>query len=111
MSYRKALEAAGAEIHEFKEFGSYQGDWWAKVKFKGKSGWVRGSYGSCSGCDAFQAEFECDDNPSAAQLKRFGLQYLDDVLTQEEAVKEASEHIDWDGEAQAMVDFIKSGEG
>lgn len=108
MSYREALEAAGAEIHEFQEFGSYQGDWWAKVKFKGKTGWVKGSYGSCSGCDAFQAEFDCGDDPTPTQLKRFGIQYLDDILTQEEALKIAAEHADWDGEAQGMVDFIKS---
>jgi hypothetical protein len=27
--YQRALEAAGADIIEFQEFGSYQGDWFA----------------------------------------------------------------------------------
>ena len=27
--YQGALAAAGATIHEFKEFGSYQGEWFA----------------------------------------------------------------------------------
>jgi hypothetical protein len=56
-SYQAALEAAGAEVEEFKEFGSYQGDWWARVSFGGRRGWVTGSYSSYSGCDAFEAEF------------------------------------------------------
>ena len=50
MSYCQALEAAGAKILQFKSFGSYQGDWWAKVEYNGEIGWVAGSYGSCSGC-------------------------------------------------------------
>ena len=57
MSYQEALEAAGATVHAFEFFGSYQGDWWAKVTYNGETGWVHGSYGSCSGCDAFEAEF------------------------------------------------------
>lgn len=36
MSYENALKAAGAEILEFGQFGSYQGDWWAKVRYKEK---------------------------------------------------------------------------
>lgn len=55
--YQKALEAAGAVVIVFKEFGTYQGDWWAKVTYRGKHGWVQGSYGSCHACDAFQSEF------------------------------------------------------
>lgn len=57
MSYRDALEAAGATVHDFQSFGSYQGDWWALVTFEGRTGYVHGYYGSCSGCDAFEGEF------------------------------------------------------
>jgi len=46
MSYQIALEAAGAKILAFKEFGSYQGDWWAKVTYKNEMGWIKGCYGS-----------------------------------------------------------------
>ena len=42
MSYQKALEAAGAVVHRFEEFGSYQGDWWALVTHGDKTGWVNG---------------------------------------------------------------------
>ena len=54
---------------DFQEFGSYQGDWLAFVEYKGERGIVQGSYGSCTGCDAFQAEFDYDDSPSVRDGK------------------------------------------
>jgi len=33
MSYKSALEAAGAEVLEFAYFGEYSGFWYAKVNF------------------------------------------------------------------------------
>src|SRR5689334_4678174 len=105
MSYCGALEIAGATVERFKEFGSYQGDWWAKVTYNNQTGWVNGSYGSCSGCDAFQGEFdiehhECGDddyfNPLwdnkfnegcekcsnvKARLIAFGAEYLSRIYT------------------------------
>lgn len=58
MGYSEAMEAAGAKVELYEQFGSYQGDWWARVEYEGRRGWVTGSYGSCSGCDSFQAEFD-----------------------------------------------------
>lgn len=55
MSYQEALEAAGATIKEFKEFGSYQGTWMAHLD---NGNLVEGYYGSCSGCDSFLSEFD-----------------------------------------------------
>lgn len=110
MGYKSALEAAGATIHAFKEFGSYQGEWVAKVTYKGETGWIEGNYGSCSGCDAFQMEFGYDDSDKgcdeheyetdpaikllcpdctdaaagyAIRLKAFGETYLDTIFSQE----------------------------
>lgn len=133
MAYQEALEAAGATVHVFKEFGSYQGEWWALVTCAdGRKGWVNGSYGSCSGCDAFDAEFGYGDEwcsehawdndeqraTCAAciekqadyndRLKCFGAGYLDDLHDQAAAEKEASRYIEWDSEAPAMVEFIRS---
>jgi hypothetical protein len=105
-SYDGALKAAGAEVHTFESFGTYQGDWWAKVTYKGKTGWVHGWFGSCSGCDAFEAEFGWDD-PTNEQLATFGVQYLDELWTQEEAEKDASEDLSWDMDAKDMLEFIK----
>lgn len=130
--YQEAMEAAGAIVHEFEEFGSYQGDWWAKVTYEGKTGWVTGSYGSCSGCDAFEAEFgwgdekcakheyESDEKSigcdacieAAAKYKNhlieFGKCYLDEIMSKADAIKEASTNLEWDMEAKEMVDFVSS---
>lgn len=131
MSYRQSLEAAGAVVHAMQDFGSYQGDWWAKLTYEGKTGWVHGYYGSCSGCDAFEAEFgygdrekcedhEYDSNSPAdcelckqkkaeydKKLANFGREYLDNIMTQEEAEAKASENLEWDHDAEEMVKFIK----
>lgn len=127
MAYKEALEAAGAKVIAFAEFGSYQGEWWAKVQIGDRIGWINGGYGSCSGCDAFEAEFgyeyfgehiggeyiEIEDarHPRHAEhaekLKAFGAEYLDRIKSQPEAEADAASNLDWDIDAQAMVDFIK----
>lgn len=136
-SYEGALEAAGAVVHVSEFFGSYQGDWWAKVTYEGTTGWVHGSFGSCSGCDALQAEFDYDDEPEkkfkdwAESWKRegqkntrwewqkaktafqkryadFGRSYLGGLMTQEEAEAEAGKHLEWDSDAQQMLDFLRT---
>lgn len=79
MSYESALIAAGCKIVEFKNFGSYQGDWYAMVEVGGEKGILTGSYGSCSGCDAFEAELGWGDEKSGDYQKRlcdFGKTYL-----------------------------------
>lgn len=58
MGYQECLIAAGAEIIEYKETGSYQGTWGAICIYNGDKVLVTGRYGSCSGCDAFQSEFD-----------------------------------------------------
>lgn len=60
MGYQQALEAAGATVVDFREFGSYQGDWFAILD---NGNIVSGGYGSCSGCDAYQAEFDYTEGP------------------------------------------------
>lgn len=133
MEYKNALEFAGATVYAFESFGSYQGDWWAKVSYFGKTGWVHGSFGSCSVCDALQSEFDCESHnhgenyfdPTwgskdefdkdceqckdfSRRFSEFGKGYLGEILTQEEAIANASENLEWDMGAQEMVDFIKN---
>lgn len=108
MSYAEAMEAAGAKVLAFEEFGSYQGEWWAKVEFNGVTGFVGGSYGSCSGCDAFQSEFgygSASETPE--KLAAFGLSYLDNIITIDEAVAIANKNSSWDVEADEMVKWLK----
>lgn len=134
MGYETCMKLAGAKILAFEEFGSYQGDWWAKVDYKNNIGWVYGYFGSCSGCDSFQAEFGYDDHEhtdnkyfshyniktiedfhadceECQDLKKrmieFGESYLDVILTQEEAETEVSKNIEWDMDAKEMLEFIK----
>ena len=131
MAYEEALEAAGAKIIAFNEFGSYQGDWWAKVRYNDKIGWVHGYYGSCSFCDAFEGEFGYKDDKCAEhrwsseshddchlckvasvdyqnRLVDFGKEYLDDIKNQSEAEACASENIEWDSDAAEMLVWLKA---
>jgi hypothetical protein len=115
MSYKSALEAAGAKVLAMQYFGSYQGDWLAKVVFDGETGWVAGSFGSCSYCDGFQREFDyCYEDETAdyqERLRLFGLGYLSALATQEqqEAICKrqlpADGECDW-GDFQLMYDFV-----
>jgi hypothetical protein len=110
MGYKEALEAAGAKVLAFKEFGTWQGDWWALVEYQGKRGWIHDYFGSCSGCDAFEAEFGWDE-PTPQELAEFGKRYLDDIKTQEEAEQEVSKDIEWDLDAEEVLKFIKENGG
>lgn len=87
MGYQQCLELAGAKILNFAEFGSYQGDWLAFVEYKGEKGIIHGYYGSCSGCDAYLAEFDYDEIPTEEE----GIYYKsgrtwdeDDICSKEE---------------------------
>lgn len=112
MSYSSALEAAGCTVLEFEHFGSYQGEWLAVVDHQGGFGVIEGSYGSCSGCDAFEAEFGwgvcSDDDDDKERLASFGESYLpalpiDVVIMKYE--KMIGEY-DW-GDYQEILDKLK----
>jgi hypothetical protein len=129
MGYRQALEAAGATVLAFDEFGDYQGTWLAKVTVGEELRLVTGSYGSCSGCDAFQAEFDfrshnhgdryvypddpADHDPSceecarySRELAEFGRRYLDDPVDPAVARKRFEEEREWDSEAPAVLAWL-----
>ena len=124
MGYEEALKEAGADVVSFKAFGGWQGDWWAHVYWKGDEGYIHGWYGSCSGCDAFQAEFGCIECDSAwdenhnkeeciycksykRKLKDFGKGYLENSFyLKDEAIKLASKDINWDPGAEEAILWI-----
>lgn len=131
MSYEMCLEKAGAKVLAFHEFGSYQGEWYALVEYQGERGWIEGSYGSCSGCDAFEAEFgfECcdkghfykDSNCSACdalyteidkRYAEFGRTYLETILSYDLQLENMQRLIDQDNwakyEYQEIYDWMKS---
>ena len=114
MGYIDCLKSAGAVVLAEKYFGSYQGDWWASVEFKGSKFWVHGVFGSCSLCDSFEAEFytqESIDWTAREKWERevvFGMNYLNDPWTQQMAEDYAGRNVEWDSEAEVMLAFIKA---
>lgn len=105
MGYESALIAAGADIKVFKEFGSYQGDWFAILN---NGNVVHGAYGSCSGCDAFQAEFDYDDKDEE-KLAAFGKSYLCEQQSISELVesyqKKATAEYAW-GDDKEILEWL-----
>ena len=109
--YQKALEAAGANVLEFQEFGDWQGSWVALVIYEGERGWVQGSFGSCTGCDAFQDEFEWDSDFTCEsvqdRLAQFGRTYLDDLMTTEEVLREYDRDSEWDSDSEQAASWVR----
>lgn len=115
--YDLALEMAGATILAFGRFGDYQGTWIAKVQLlDGTEAWVSGSYGSCSGCDAFEANFrdylsgnEKTDDQWRKELAEFGQGYLNNnTRTWDELMAEAQASADWDLDADEIIEFLNT---
>lgn len=133
MGYDKAIEATGVKIKEYKEFGSYQGTWVAVLE-DGRI--IEGSYGSCSGCDAYQAEFDYSE-PQAyddgtyrsgsyddiskeeydaamveynEKLRTFGLSYVSEAQTFDEAIaryeKKISDEYAWEDDKE-IYEWLK----
>jgi hypothetical protein len=119
MGYRESLEAAGAKVVTFRNFGDWEGSWWALVMYNGETGWASGGFGSCSGCDAFESEFDTrywnkkgHDNPEYREaLVKFGRSYLDHLMTQEEAELDAEADADWDLDADLMLLWLQQFRG
>lgn len=115
--YKFALEVAGAKVLAYQTFGSYQGDWLAKVEYEGQQFWIHDYFGSCSGCDAMEAEIESsygDDGEGylgheKEKLAAFGKRYLEpeNRLTYEQVSAKAAEHSAYDVDADEMINFVK----
>lgn len=106
--YKAALKAAGATVHEFQEFGSYQGDWYAFVSYDGEHGFIHDYYGSCSGCDAFEAEvgykYSKTDDAYQQELATFGKSYLNNILSLDDAL--ATTHPEYGIDDQEGYDWL-----
>lgn len=93
--YESALEVAGMTVLAGRSFGDYQGTWYVFGIYNNIKGWVTGSYGSCSGCDAWEAEFDnyytdFEYEEWFQKIKEFGEKYLplSDTTTILEPIKE-----------------------
>lgn len=61
--YEIVAWARNQEVLYYHEFGSYQGEWILLARDKARTYYIyTGYYGSCSGCDSFEAEFGYGEN-------------------------------------------------
>lgn len=122
--YAEAMALSGAKILNYEQFGSYQGEWLAAVEYEGRKFFVAGSYGSCSGCDALEAEVghcysnihyggaddddidPCSCAASRETARRIGLGYLEDPRTADELLKYFGEHT-W-GDYEEIITWLQA---
>ena len=121
--YEDVLSRLYDKVYCYKEFGSYQGDWLAKVKKGNDVFWLLGYYGSCSGCDWFQAEadypwlLKCGTFENAKKmlqketdriLKEFQDNYEADKFTQDEIEKHYESELKYyEYDYNEPLDFVK----
>lgn len=111
MSYDLALAAAGVEVVEYVEFGSWQGDWLCLIRDNGVLCVAEGTYGSCDYCDSFQSEFGygSDEENYEERLADFGRGYLP-AWTLDEMIAKLERTISdysW-GDYEEMLDKVKA---
>lgn len=112
MSYRQSLEAAGARVLAFEYFGDWQGSWIALADYNGEQIWIQGSFGSCTHCDAFEAEFGLTDIDEQSEdynlrLADFGRSYLESPIQFDNLLRRYLADSEWDFEAQDIVFWIR----
>lgn len=125
-SYEDIIRRIYDEVLFYKEYGSYQGDWLAKVKKGDEEFWLWGWYGSCSGCDWFQGEanypqywdfedsdFDCFFEKVKKETKRLIKLFVDDYdankFTKEELMTYLENTLkEWDDDDQReMLEDVK----
>lgn len=109
--YEAALTAAGVTVRAFRQFGTYQGEWWAEIEFpNAEVYYVNGAFGSCTYCDAFESEFgrrEDEQADYAQQLRDFGRKYVTCCYTMYEAVTLLSRDGEWDIETHVVLAWFE----
>jgi hypothetical protein len=109
-SYLDSLKAAGVEVIDACEFGDYEGSWYAVVKYNNQYLMVEGSYGSCSGCDAFLAEFgyiDYNEEKYKRKLIEFGKGYLVQGCDLKKAIENAEKDCEWDIDSEQKLKWLK----
>jgi len=129
VSYIEAMERAGAAVKDSEYFGSYQGEILAHVEYDGLDGFVAVSYGSCSGCDWYEAEVPyqrgcyehryderpdtCDDCARVQAnidsiIVKIGESILDGIMSADAMIAELSKRAEWDSEARGMIAWVQA---
>lgn len=118
--YHLALHMTGVKVLAYETFDDYQGTWLAHIEFpNGERYFIHDYYGSCSGCDEFQARDimerkynydtgQYEENLAYAhELRDFGREYLTNCMTEEQTLAKTSENLSWDHDAEKMVTWVK----
>jgi len=114
-SYPMALSVAGYAVHRYQSFGSYQGEWVAEVEKDGDRFWIKSYYGSCSGCDHFEAncsteyadDYSEDYGYPLDDVLRVASDTVDDRVEFSEIVEWIDESSEWDCEADEAREWLK----
>lgn len=67
--------ANSSEIVYYEQFGSYQGDWLLVTKDLENYYIYKDYYGSCSGCDSYEATFSWSEEKTDEKVKEFAKDY------------------------------------
>jgi len=75
--YSVVAWARGLRVLFFQEFGSYQGEWLMLARNNADYFVFKDSYGSCSGCDSYQAAFDSygEDGTDWEKVRTFAADY------------------------------------
>lgn len=96
--YEDAIaKVPGVEVLDIQYFGYYQGSFICKIKVNEEIKYIYADYGSCCGCDSYEAEFAFSD-PSDEQLASFGESYLSLAQSKEALLDQLKNNIYGEGE-------------
>jgi len=113
-SYEDCFKAyPDTKVLEAKYYGSYQGEFLCKIIHKGEAFYIHDWYGSCSGCDSFQAEFgfQWDGSPEDKVIQ-FAKPYIESALPRDKMLAFLKKEIaddPWGGEKKEMLADMENG--
>jgi hypothetical protein len=101
----------GVEVIEAKYYGSYQGEFLCKIKKDGEVLYIHDWYGSCSGCDSFEREFDYEyDGVPKEKAVEFARPYVDAALPRDQMLAYLYKNSgDWDDEKKEMIRDMEAG--
>lgn len=67
--------ANGQKLINYQQFGSYQGEWLMLAKGETDYFVYKDYYGSCSGCDSYEATFGYENKPTKTNALQFAKDY------------------------------------
>lgn len=93
------------KVIEARYYGSYQGKFLCKIEHKGEILYIHDWYGSCSGCDSFQSDFNSwDDGYDEKKVLDFAKPYIESAMTREQTIAMLEKSTDeWDDEEKEML--------